>query len=82
MTIIRIDKCERCGGALYVNRDEYGDVEMKCRSCSRPVKDPERIKALMAERTHGLVGTTHRLAHGGRHDKPRRSSPNRGVRDG
>ncbi len=59
--------CPHCNaeGQLYLEKNEYGDLEVKCRLCSRMAKNNEEIKKLIAERNkHGSTNTAfHRMPH-------------------
>ena len=36
------EKCPRCGGNLYLEREEYGKPAVKCLLCARTIKLPEK----------------------------------------
>jgi hypothetical protein len=37
------EKCPRCGGNLYVEREEYGRLAIKCLMCARTINKSEII---------------------------------------
>ena len=36
------EKCPRCGGNLMLEREEYGQIVMKCLMCARVI-DPDKV---------------------------------------
>jgi reverse gyrase len=51
------DKCPRCGGNLYLEREEYGKPAGKCLLCARTVKLPENPVSRAVNSAAGAAGS-------------------------
>jgi hypothetical protein len=43
------EKCPRCGGNLYIEREEYGRPAIKCLMCARTINPDDVILTTMHE---------------------------------